>query len=182
MKRRLQGIAGGAATGLVGVAGASAQTALQDRFFGGDEGSTDTALLVTAAWRPLPPMAARSASATSTAAATPATPSALATPAAARSASTAAASAIDRPQRLRQRRHRDRGRLRRRLQPRLRQLAHRAERRPRTSPPPLSTARLNHENPPGGDRLASEPAGRFIVRRSGMGQLRSINVPGMLSP
>ncbi|MGH2618815.1 MAG: hypothetical protein ACRDJC_26605 [Thermomicrobiales bacterium] len=37
MKRQIQGVAAGAATGLVGVAGASAQTALQDKFFGGGD-------------------------------------------------------------------------------------------------------------------------------------------------
>ena len=33
----------GAAAGLVGVAGVSAQTRIQDKFFGGDEGETDVA-------------------------------------------------------------------------------------------------------------------------------------------
>ena len=43
MKRRVNGaVAGAAAAGLLGVAGVSAQTALQDKFFGGgDDGPTD---------------------------------------------------------------------------------------------------------------------------------------------
>jgi hypothetical protein len=41
VKRHMQGVAAGAATGLVGVAGASAQTALQDKFFGDDGGFED---------------------------------------------------------------------------------------------------------------------------------------------
>jgi len=42
MIRRVNGAVAGAAVGLVGVAGASAQSRLQDRFFGGgDSGPTD---------------------------------------------------------------------------------------------------------------------------------------------
>ncbi len=44
MKHKLHGAAAGAATGLAGVAGVSAQTRLQDRFFGGgDSGPDDVA-------------------------------------------------------------------------------------------------------------------------------------------
>ncbi|MBW3632653.1 MAG: hypothetical protein KY456_06465 [Chloroflexi bacterium] len=44
MKRRVNGAAVGAAAGLVGVAGVSAQTRLHDKFFGGDDGGlTDIA-------------------------------------------------------------------------------------------------------------------------------------------
>lgn len=44
MNRRLHSAAVGAAAGLVGVAGVSAQTALQDKFFGGgDDGAGDIA-------------------------------------------------------------------------------------------------------------------------------------------
>ena len=41
MKRRVNGAVAGATAGLVGVAGVSAQTSLQDKFFGGDDGPTD---------------------------------------------------------------------------------------------------------------------------------------------
>ena len=42
MKRRVNGAVAGAAAGLVGVAGVSAQTRLHDKFFGGgDDGPTD---------------------------------------------------------------------------------------------------------------------------------------------
>jgi len=44
MKRQVNGAVAGAAAGIVGVAGVSAQTRLQDRFFGGDDGGlTDIA-------------------------------------------------------------------------------------------------------------------------------------------
>jgi hypothetical protein len=43
VKRRVNGAVAGAAAGLVGVVGASAQSRLQDKFFGGDEGATDVA-------------------------------------------------------------------------------------------------------------------------------------------
>ena len=41
MKQRVNGAVAGATAGLVGVAGVSAQTSLQDKFFGGDDGPTD---------------------------------------------------------------------------------------------------------------------------------------------
>ena len=44
MNRRVNGAVAGASAGLVGVAGVSAQTRIQDKFFGGgDEGETDVA-------------------------------------------------------------------------------------------------------------------------------------------
>src|ERR687895_312920 len=43
MDRRKNAAAAGAITGLLGATGAAAQTRLQDKFFGGDEGETDIA-------------------------------------------------------------------------------------------------------------------------------------------
>jgi hypothetical protein len=43
MDRRKNAVAAGAITGVLGATGAAAQTRLQDRFFGGDEGATDIA-------------------------------------------------------------------------------------------------------------------------------------------
>ena len=183
MKRRLHGVAAGAATGLAGVAGASAQTALQDRFFGGDEGSTDTVSAGNGG--------VATASSNGGAIGAGDINSGGNAGNAIGVGDTAGGGVgvdggtvgnLDRSRSQQRWRHLDRRCLRRRLQPRLRQLAHRAERRPRTSQPPLSTARMNHENPPGCDRLAASPAGHFIVRRTGTGQILSINAPGMLSP
>ena len=41
MKHRVQGAAAGLTAGLAGAAGVSAQTALQDKFFGGDDGGAE---------------------------------------------------------------------------------------------------------------------------------------------
>jgi len=41
VKQRVQGAAAGAAVGLAGVAGVSAQTRIQDKFFGSDDGAED---------------------------------------------------------------------------------------------------------------------------------------------
>jgi hypothetical protein len=43
MNNKVNGAAAGIAAGLVGVAGASAQSRIQDRFFGGDDGPVDVA-------------------------------------------------------------------------------------------------------------------------------------------
>jgi hypothetical protein len=43
MKRRVHGAVAGAAAGIVGVAGVSAQSRLQDKFWGGDDSVTDVA-------------------------------------------------------------------------------------------------------------------------------------------